>query len=252
MFRRHYNLGMTICTDLRATAHTTLLATLVATLAGSPLGCAGDDAATAGETETADATTDASTGATTDAGPTTGATTGGADVQPAELVGRWISEGCEAYPNGMGGENYLKRDFTLTETTWKLDLIIYGDPGCATPFFQAVIDGPYSLGGASAAVPGATEGDFAFTTIVWTARQQAAADLFNMSGCGAGGWMVDVPQDVGATGCIGVAHPIADCPKEHDIIALDGDALSFGQRITDMCTPAGRPTALNSYPVVRQ
>lgn len=243
------------------------LVAMAAILAG---GC-GDDAnttseGTGGTTEapTTGTTTGAETsgaetsgaetgGAETTQAPTTGAeTTGGAGpLTPAELVGQWVSGACEAYPNGMGGENYLTRDFTLTESTWSLLLTIFADAGCTTPFFVVEIDGPYTLGAASAAVPGATEGDFGFASIVWTAKLQQAADLFTMSGCGAEPWAVDVPQDVGGTGCIGIAHPIAECPTDHDIVAIDGDQLFFGERVTDMCKPEGRPTALNTYPVIK-
>ena len=172
-------------------------------------------------------------------------------LTPAQLVGSFASAGCEAYPNGMGGNNYLTRSFTLTEASWHLDLVLFADEACTSKLFTAVIDGPYALLGASATVAGATEGDFSFTTIVWTAHLPAMADTFTMSGCGSEPWEVEVPQDVTATGCIGVAHPIAECPTEHDVVALTGDDLYFGERITDMCSEAGRPAALGAYPVVR-
>jgi hypothetical protein len=56
---------------------------------------------------------------------------------------------------------------------------------------------------------------------------------------------------VSTTGCIGVAHPVAECPIDHDVVALSGDDLFFGERITDMCKEEGRPQALGPYPVVR-
>lgn len=189
---------------------------------------------------------------TTTTGADTGVTTGEVGVlTPAQLVGSFASAGCESYPNGMGGNNYLTRSFTLTEASWHLDLVLFADEACTTKLFSAVIDGPYVLLGASATVDGATEGDFSFTTIVWTAHLQVMADTFTMSGCGAAPWEIEVPQDVTETGCIGVAHPIAECPTEHDVVALTGDDLYFGERITDMCSEAGRPAALGAYPVVR-
>ncbi len=226
-------------------------------------GC-GDDGGTADASETGEASTGAAgtTGATGEAptseptgtaeGSTGEASTGGAvALTPAELAGSFASAGCESYPNGMGGNNYLTRAFTLTAASWHLDLVLFADEACTTKLFTAVIDGPYALLGASATVAGATEGDFSFTTIVWTAHLPAMAETFTMSGCGAEPWGVEVPQDVTATGCIGVAHPIAECPTEHDVVALTGDELYFGERVTDMCTEAGRPAALGAYPVVR-
>ena len=99
---------------------------------------------------------------------------------------------------------------------------------------------------------GATRGNFGFASNRWTALTTDMAGVFTQAGCGAGAWEVGVAQDVSATGCIGVARPVASCPVEHDVVALSGDSLSFGARATDMCVEAGRPTALNPYPVVRQ
>lgn len=216
-------------------------------------GC-GDDGS--GASESNDSTGAVTTGdeapTSGDEGATDEGTTGGGALVAEDLAGRFVSGGCEDYPDGMGGHNYLTRDFTLTATTWHLGLTIFMDDACATPLFTAVVDGPYTLGAASATVAGATEGTFGFTTIVWTAHQEFMAETFNNSGCGAGGWVVGEAQDVTATGCIGVAHPVAECPEEYDVVALAGDDLFFGERVTDMCKLEGRPAALGAYPVSRQ
>lgn len=165
----------------------------------------------------------------------------------ADIAGRWASGGCEAYDDGQGGQSYLTRDFTLTADTWTLNLGVFGDAACTYALFTAEISGPYSLGGLSEIVAGATEGDFAFGSIVWTAQDQGLADTFTSAGCGAAAWEVGVPQDVSATGCIGVAHPVAECPTDHDVVALVNGQLFFGERVTDMCQASGRPQALGPY-----
>jgi hypothetical protein len=195
--------------------------------------------------------TGSGTGSSGEAPTTSDGTTGAAGLTPEALVGEFTSAACESYANGMGGNNYLTRDFTLTASTWHLDLALFGDAACTAALFSVAIDGPYALLGPSATVAGATEGNFSFTTIVWTAHMQSMADTFTMAGCGGAPWEVEVPQDVTATGCIGVAHPIAECPTEYDVVALDGDDLYFGERITDMCGEPGRPAALGPFPVVR-
>jgi hypothetical protein len=168
----------------------------------------------------------------------------------ADLVGVWSSTGCEAYDDGNGGQNYLTRSFSLTDSRWSLDLTIYGDPDCTYGLFSSAIEGPYTLGGA-ASVEGATNGDFGFTTNVWTPLVEDLATVFEQSGCASGAWEVGVGQDVTETGCIGVAHPIAECPVEFDIVKVEGDDLYFGARVTDMCQESGRPTALADYAVSR-
>lgn len=186
---------------------------------------------------------------TADTGTDTG--TGTDTLSPAELAGDWTSPSCEAYPDGNGGTSYLTRDFALTDARWALDVTIFGDAECSYGLFRIEIEGPYSLGGAST-VAGATEGNFGFTTNQWTPLIEDMAVVFENAGCASGEWEVGEAQDVTGTGCIGVAHPIAECPVEHDIVSVDGDALYFGQRVTNMCEESGRPTALNSYAVTRQ
>lgn len=183
---------------------------------------------------------------------TTTSSAGPVALTGKDLVGEWASQGCEAYPNGQGGESYLTRDFTLTEKTWDLSFSIFGDKDCTVPLFTAQIHGPYTVGALSKTVEGATEAEFGFETNAWTAHTQQMADTFTGAGCGAGAWEVEKAQEVGTTGCIGVAHKISDCPEEFDLVSLDGDALYLGQRITDMCKEDGRPTALGAYAVYKK
>ncbi|MFM2245769.1 MAG: hypothetical protein RL071_1843, partial [Pseudomonadota bacterium] len=103
----------------------------------------------------------------------------------ADLVGTWASGGCEAYDDGSGGQNYLTRTFIMTETQWQLELTVYGDPDCSYGLFTADIVGPYTLNGA-AAVEGATNGNFGFTSNVWTPLVEDIATAFEGSGCGSG------------------------------------------------------------------
>lgn len=176
---------------------------------------------------------------------------GPAALTGQELSGNWISSACEAYPNGQGGYNYLTRDFTLTDKSWTLDLDLFGDEACSYPLFSAHIEGPYTLGGLSEKVEGATEGQFGIVKNDWTAHDASMAEVFGQAGCGTGTWEVGEAQDVTKTGCIGVAHVVEECPEEFDIVAVEGDKLFFGERITDMCSEAGRPAALAAFAVVK-
>jgi hypothetical protein len=172
---------------------------------------------------------------------------GAAALTAADVAGRWASPACEAYDDGKGGHNYLTRDFQLTGSAWHLDLGVFGDEGCSYPLFSATIDGTFTLDGPSSVVSGGTDGEFRFDSIVWTAQDAGVAKWFTASGCGAEPWEVGVPQDVGTTGCVGVAHPIAECPQEYDVVGLVGGDLYFGERVTDMCTASGRPAAFSPY-----
>jgi hypothetical protein len=53
---------------------------------------------------------------------------------------------------------------------------------------------------------------------------------------------------VGASGCANLGQrPISACAADYDLVALDGDKLTFGNRPADndMCTEAKRPKALS-------
>jgi hypothetical protein len=173
-------------------------------------------------------------------------------LTPADLTGSWSSSECEAYPDGMGGTNYLKRDFTFSGTTWTLDLDLFGDDACTFPLFSVAIEGPFTLGELSTVVAGATEGEFGLVENIWTALDQGLADTFTGAGCGSAPWEVGVPQDVSMTGCIGVAEPVSECPEEYDVVSIQGDQLFFGARVTDLCTEAGRPTMLGPFGLTKE
>ena len=166
---------------------------------------------------------------------------------PEMLAGRWVSDGCEAYPNGDGNDSYLTRDFVLTTTEWHLDLVIHGNADCSFPLFRAEIDGTYTLGEASE-VPDAREGQFHIDQNFWTAEIQDMADLFTDSACGGAPWTVGESQDVAITGCIGLAHAASECPDgEHDLVSVQPEGLYFGERSVNLCEE--RPAALGPFPL---
>ena len=96
---------------------------------------------------------------------------------------------------------------------------------------------------------GASEGTFFFDARTLTPKAQPFADYLNtLSGCGAGGFQVDVATDVLTAGCppFGV-YPKSLCAADYDLVKVDATTLQFGMRPADndMCTPEKRPTTLN-------
>ncbi len=170
-------------------------------------------------------------------------------VQPRELVGTWESPSCES----IGGNNFIQRHFTLTENTWTLNLNAFGDAQCQVKLFTARIQGPYTLVQNSAAVPGATEGNFGFGELYMTPHVQGLADAFQNAKCGTGTWKVGEEQRTTETGCL-FFRPTSACGTDHDLVKVEGNQLFFGQRPADndMCSPEKRPTALAALPVVKR
>lgn len=163
-----------------------------------------------------------------------------------QLAGHWGSPSCE--PAGPGV--YIKRDFTLTESTWKIVATLYTDAACGTRFLGVDIDGPYEVKGPSATVAGATEVDYRVVNHRVTAYSDAALQTFNQGGCGPSPRALNQALDITQTGCAPFMFPtVAQCPFEMDLNKIDGDTLYFGDRSGDLCK--ARPTKLGQAPLSR-
>jgi hypothetical protein len=170
----------------------------------------------------------------------------------SELIGHWASASCEAYPNGMGGMSYLKRDFTLTApSSWKLTVTVYQDAACASPFVALDLGGgAFHVGAASTAVSGATEVDYDFVYRKVTPLDPNAVGLLNGGGCGDGHAAVGMQEDVTASGCTPLGLPAQSaCPTEHDLNQIVGNQLFYGDRSGNLCQT--RPAKLGAFAVTR-
>ncbi len=162
------------------------------------------------------------------------------------LNGTWASAAPEPWYGGHG-----TRRFTFADGQWSLVFTHALDPAMRQPTFAFRTHGPYAVGTASAAVPGAFEAVFfedrKLVTLLTDDPRIIAA--FGFAGCGL---RLNVEVDISATGCANW-KPVALCREDHDLLALDARGLHFGvrPRDNDMCTADRRPTALLP-PVARQ
>jgi hypothetical protein len=167
-----------------------------------------------------------------------------AGTNAPDLSGKWQSA-CTPMSDTQG----FVLDFDLTDKTWGLDYVVYGDKACTSKFLTVRIEGPYEVGSASKTVAGAHDARFAFTKKTITPHSAAAAGyLASDAGCNQPGFAEGVAKDVGATGCANLGQrPISACPADYDLVKVDGDTLFFGARPADndMCTEAKRPTAIS-------
>ena len=84
-----------------------------------------------------------------------------------DLMGTWGSGGCEGYPDGNGGMNYLDRQFTFMDNQWKLFGTVYTDASCTQPQFSFNIHGEYTLLDAHASIDRTLNANFTFTENLW-------------------------------------------------------------------------------------
>jgi hypothetical protein len=164
------------------------------------------------------------------------------------LSGRWTSLQPEPILNADGSMIYGLRDFSFAGETWALRFTAYGDPEATVPIFTLRAEGPYTLGDASAVVPGAREAEFHFARRLFTAHAEAFVALLDSAGAGSPPWVAGVEQDVSATGALFIPS-VAQAPVEHDLIAFRDGALFLGERSGDLSKT--RPTALGTHPLSR-
>lgn len=157
----------------------------------------------------------------------------------ASLSGTWVSPRVEQWYGGYG-----TREFVFHDGQWQLIFTHALDPAMTQRTFQFRTGGGYTITGPSAVVPDAYEAtfdeDWKHVTLLTTIPEVIAG--MGMAGCAL---THNLETDISLTGCA-AWRPVADCGQDHDLLAMDGTGLRFGQRPADndLCTPDKRPTAL--------
>jgi hypothetical protein len=162
------------------------------------------------------------------------------------LRGTFHSPVVEEWYGGFG-----TREFVFADGTWSLTFTHALDPQMTQRTFQFRTGGAYTVGEASAEVPGAFrtvfDEDWKRLTLLTPVPEIATA--MGVAGCGLN---VNLEADISLTGCA-AWKPVAECGEDHDLLALSAEGLHFGVRPADndMCSPDKTPTALLSAVVAR-
>ena len=174
------------------------------------------------------------------------------------FLGHWVSPSVETRPGADGSPLYVKRDFVNGPQRSVARLSFYRDLEGTQQALTIHLEGPYTLGQPSSAVPGAFEADFHFDVLKLTAHNEFFLTLFNNAAggtCGNEPFVLDVEQDVTAThGCLPLGLDLVNRGSEYDLVKVEGDQLYYGARPSDGSSPDRpdkRPTALQ-VPLVRQ
>jgi hypothetical protein len=167
-----------------------------------------------------------------------------APAAPPSVVGGWKTA-CTPMSDKQG----FSLDFDIQAANWAVDYAVFADKDCKTKFFTVRIEGPYALGGASAAGAGIFDGKFSFAKKSVTPHNDAAAKfLASAEGCNTAGFKSGTAKDISESGCAKLGQrPLKDCGADFDLVKVEGDVLTFGERPADqdMCTEAKRPKALS-------
>jgi hypothetical protein len=89
----------------------------------------------------------------------------GPNIPVVQLMGTWKGMQCEST---QGSTVSRRRQFVMTETTWKIIVHVFGDAKCSpeTLLFTVDFGGDYELGANSNTVTGAQETRFSFVCYV--------------------------------------------------------------------------------------
>ena len=166
------------------------------------------------------------------------------------IAGKFANEGCLSAPNADGTTSYLTLTFDVNPSTWASDVMMYGEETCTTKQGTIHMEGQYTIGNPSVAVPGAFEMDATFAKRTITPHVDGYIALMQSLSCGKAPYAVNQAQDIGAAGCKDMGFPsITECPRDHDLLKVEGDgSLRFGKRPADnnMCAPDKRPAELST------
>jgi hypothetical protein len=173
----------------------------------------------------------------------------GPNVTAPQLSGSWTGMQCES---AQGSTVARRRQFVMTESTWKIIAQAFGDTKCSPETLLYTIDfgGDYELGANSNTVPGARETRFSFTHKLVTPT--AAGVDFLKQRCDQYPWAQGTVQDIAKNGCGKLFVSIEACAAEYDLTAIVDGTLRLGDRSHPLCTPDTRPTKLQALGFVRE
>ncbi|MGL5837145.1 MAG: hypothetical protein ACRCY3_01440 [Sphingorhabdus sp.] len=159
---------------------------------------------------------------------------------PAEFS----SAPCSSLAIGPTDEMFhVQRIYLFKGTEQTTQYKYFADPECTKPMYSFVFKGFVEMGQPVKGMADTVEAKVTFTQTLFTLdspRGMSAA-----ASCADGKFDVGVQRDVSDTTCL-FMRPIKECGFDYDIVRMkDGIAIP-GFRTVDMCTPAGRPTKLQS------
>jgi hypothetical protein len=171
-----------------------------------------------------------------------------ADTAPAFNIftGTYVSELCEPLQNSI----YVRRFMTLTIDRWFLQVQWFNGSSSCLPqnlYFTMEFSGFYTYGYGTTTVARGYPADFQVSQRQITAASVAGVNWLSSLGCGS--FAMNQPRDVGISGCAALGiQTYADCPQEYDVLVSNYPTrLYLGTRQTNLCSPSGRPSSVQSY-----
>jgi hypothetical protein len=139
--------------------------------------------------------------------------------------------------------SHLQRIYLFKGTEQTTQYKYFADAACTKPMFSFVFKGKVELGAPVAGMTDTVEAKVTFTRTLFTV--DSPRGLAGAKACADGVFDVGVQRDVSAFDCL-FMKPIATCGLDYDIVRMKDGVAIPGFRTSNMCTPAGRPTKIQT------
>jgi hypothetical protein len=159
---------------------------------------------------------------------------------PAEFS----SAPCSSLAIGPSEEiSHVQRIYLLKGKIQTTQYKFFADEKCAKPLYSFVFKGTVEMGKPVSDMPDTLEAKVIFKRILFTLDSPRGANAAKQ--CANGKFEIGVQRDVSNANCL-FMQPVKRCGIDYDIVKIKDGIATPGFRIANMCTPAGRPSKLQT------
>jgi hypothetical protein len=139
--------------------------------------------------------------------------------------------------------SHVQRIYLFKGTEQTTQYKYFADAACTKPMYSFVFKGSVEMGKPVKGIADTTEAKVTFTRTLFTL--DSPRGLIGAKSCADGKFDVGVQRDVSDATCL-FMKPIKKCGFDYDIVRIKDGVAIPGFRTSNMCTPAGRPTKLQT------
>jgi hypothetical protein len=139
--------------------------------------------------------------------------------------------------------SHVQRIYVFKGTEQTTQYKFFADDKCLKPLYSFVFKGKVELGQPVAGLADAVEAKVTFERVLFTLDSPRGQK--DAATCADGKFDLGVQRDVSNAACL-FMQPIQTCGLDYDIVRMKDGVATPGFRTANMCTPAGRPTKLQS------
>jgi hypothetical protein len=151
---------------------------------------------------------------------------------------------CSSLALGPSEEiSHLQRIYLFKGKVQTTQYKFFADEQCTKPLYSFVFKGTVEMGQPVVNIADTVEVKVTFTKTLFTLDSPRGAN--NAMQCADGKFDVGVQRDVSKSNCL-FMKPIKSCGLDFDIVRIKDGIATPGFRTSNMCTPAGRPTKLQT------